>query len=79
MEFHRLKEVIASVLCVATNEITKETTFMGDLGADSLDLFQIVMGIEETFHIEIAQKVSEKIETVGEALELIHSAVEEKE
>ena len=52
---------------------------MGDLGADPLDLFQIVMGIEETFHIEIAQKVSEKIETVGEALELIHSAVEEKE
>ena len=79
MEFDRLKEVIASVLGVDTNEITKETTFMGDLGADSLDLFQIVMGIEETFHIEIAQKVSEKIETVGEALELIHSAVEEKE
>ena len=79
MEFDRLKEVISSVLCVDTNEITKETTFMGDLGADSLDLFQIVMGIEETFHIEIAQKVSEKIETVGEALELIHSAVEEKE
>ena len=45
MEFDRLKEVIASVLCVDTNEITKETTFMGDLGADSMDLFQIVMGI----------------------------------
>ena len=52
MEFDRLKEVIASVLCVDTNEITKETTFMGDLGADSLDLFQIVMGIEEEFDIE---------------------------
>lgn len=79
MEFDKLKEVIANVLCVDTKEITKETTFMGDLGADSLDLFQIVMGIEEAFHIEIAQKVSDKIETVGEALELIQSAVKEKE
>ena len=79
MELEKLQGIIAEVMNVSEDDITTSTTFVDDLGADSLDLFQIVMGIEETFHIEIAQKVSEKIETVGEALELIHSAVEEKE
>ena len=75
MEFDRLKEVIASVLCVDTNEITKETTFMGDLGADSLDIFQIVMGIEEEFDIEIPTDAAEQIVTVGHAVEQIKNAL----
>ena len=51
MEFDKLKEVIADVLNVDPNEITLETTFTEDLGADSLDVFQIIMGIEEAFEI----------------------------
>ena len=53
MELEKLQEVIASVLSVDPKEITPETTFLEDLGADSLDVFQIIMGIEEVFHIEI--------------------------
>lgn len=79
MEFDKLKEIIAEVLNVDPNELTEETTFMEDLGADSLDLFQIVMGIEEVFQIEVVPEEAEKITTVGEALQLIQDAVEEKE
>ena len=79
MEFDKLKEIIAEVLNVDPNELTEETTFMEDLGADSLDLFQIVMGIEEAFQIEVVPEEAEKITTVGEALQLIQDAVEEKE
>ena len=75
MEFDKLKEIIAEVLSVDTNEIRPETTFMEDLGADSLDLFQIIMGIEDAFNMEIAPKAVENIKTVGEALEMIKKAV----
>lgn len=71
MEFENLKKIIASILSVDPNEITMESTFADDLGADSLDLFQIVMGIEETFDIEINAEQVESIITVGEALELL--------
>ena len=53
MEFEKLQEIIADVLNVDPNEVTMETTFADDLGADSLDVFQIVMGIEEEFDIQI--------------------------
>ena len=53
MEFEKLQGIIAEVLNVETGEITLDTTFVEDLGADSLDIFQIVMGIEEEFDIEI--------------------------
>ena len=52
MEFEKLKKIIAEVLNVDEEEITMETTFVDDLGADSLDIFQIIMGIEEEFDIE---------------------------
>lgn len=71
MEFEKLKEVIAEVLNVDPEEITMETTFVEDLGADSLDVFQIIMGIEEVFDIEIPAEKAEKISTVEEAVELI--------
>ena len=71
MEFDKLREVIADVLSVDPNEITLETTFMEDLGADSLDVFQIIMGIEEAFEIEIPADKVEQITTVGEAVSLI--------
>ena len=75
MEFDKLKQVIANVLSVDPEEITMETTFMEDLGADSLDIFQIIMGIEEEFDIEIANEEAEKIATVGDAVEQIKNAL----
>lgn len=74
MEFKKLKEVIATVLCVDTKEITLDTTFVEDLGADSLDIYQIVMGIEQEFDVAIEADDAEKISTVGEALELIRNS-----
>ncbi|MBQ9120280.1 MAG: acyl carrier protein [Lachnospiraceae bacterium] len=75
MEFEKLKKIIGEVLNVEGEEITLETTFVDDLGADSLDLFQIIMGIEEEFDIEIANEEAEKIATVGDAVEKIKSAL----
>jgi len=75
MEFEKLKKVIAEVLNVDPEEIAMESTFVDDLGADSLDVFQIIMGIEEEFDIEIPAENAEKIATVEEAVELIKAAV----
>ncbi len=77
MELDKLRTIIAEVLCVDPKEITEETTFVDDLCADSLDLYQIVMGIEETFDIEITAENAEKINTVGEAMELIKNSSHE--
>lgn len=74
MEFEKLKKIIAEVLNVDEEEITLETTFVDDLGADSLDVFQIIMGLEEEFDIEIANEDAEKIVTVGDAVEQIKNA-----
>ena len=74
MEFEKLKEIIADVLNVNADEITEDTTFVDDLGADSLDIFQIIMGIEETYDIEIDNEEAEKIVTGGDAVELIKNA-----
>ena len=75
MEFEKLKKVIADVLNVDPEEISMETTFVDDLGADSLDVFQIIMGIEEEFDIEIPAEDAESITTVEEAVNLIKNAV----
>ena len=75
MEFEKIKAIIAEVLNVDENEITMETTFTDDLGADSLDVFQIIMGLEEEFDIEIAIEDAEKIVTVGDAVEQIKNAL----
>lgn len=75
MEFEKLKKVIADVLNVDPEEITMETTFVDDLGADSLDVFQIIMGLEEEFDIEIPAEEAENIATVEEAVNLIKNAV----
>lgn len=75
MEFEKLKQVIANILSVDPEEITMETTFMEDLGADSLDIFQIIMGIEEEFDIEIPAEKVEHITTVEEAVNLMKSAI----
>ncbi|MFQ7312190.1 MAG: acyl carrier protein [Sellimonas sp.] len=74
MEFEKLQGIIADVLNVDTADITMDTTFVDDLGADSLDIFQIIMGIEEEFDIEIDNEDAEKIATVGDAVEQIRTA-----
>ena len=75
MEFEKLKKIIAEVLNVDPDAITMETTFQDDLGADSLDVYQIIMGIEEEFDIEIPAETAEQVTTVEDAVEMIKNAV----
>ena len=75
MEFEKLQQIIAEVLNIDPEEITMNTTFVDDLGADSLDVFQIIMGIEEEFDIEIPNEEAEKIASVGDAVEAIKNAL----
>ena len=78
MEFEKLRDIVVEVLNVDETEVTMESTFIDDLGADSLDVFQIIMGIEEEFDIEIPNEEAEKIVTVGDAVEQIKKAVSEQ-
>ena len=75
MEFEKLKKIIVEVLNVEEDDIKMETTFIDDLGADSLDVFQIIMGLEEEFDIEIPNEEAEKIVTVGDAVVQIKNAI----
>ena len=71
MEFEKLQNIIAEVLGRDAEEITKEMSFVSDLRADSLEIFQIIMGIEDTFDIILEEDVVNRVKTVGEALALI--------
>ncbi len=75
MELEKLKKIIAEVLGVDPDEISEKTTFLEDLGADSLDVYQMVMAIEETYDILISRDMAEQIRTVGEAVLLIKKTV----
>ena len=75
MEFEKLQKIISEVLNIDADEITMESTFVDDLGADSLDVFQILMGIEEEFDIEIPNEAAEGSVTVADAVEQIKSAL----
>ena len=75
MEFEKLTQIIVDTLNVDASEVTMDTTFLDELSADSLDVFQIVMAIEEEFDIEISTEDAEKIVTVGDAVALIKNAV----
>ena len=76
MEFEKLQKIIAEVLNLSEEEIRPDSTFVDDLGADSLDVFQIIMGIEEEFDIEIDNEEAEKITTVQDAVDQIKTAVD---
>lgn len=76
MEMDKLKQILADVLHTDTTYIKEDTTFVDDLGADSLDLFQIVMCIEELYDIEIDGRMAEQIRTVGDAVEAIRRMTE---
>ena len=70
--FEKVKEVIIDQLGVEDEEsITMETTFIDDLGADSLDVVDLIMGLEQEFDIEIPDEEAEKISTVGDAVNYI--------
>ena len=71
MEFEKIKAIIAEVLNVDENEITMETTFTDDLGADSLDLFELVMALEEEFGVEIPSEDLPSIVTVNDVVEYL--------
>ena len=76
MELEKLQQIIADVLNVDASEVMPGTTFTEDLGADSLDLYQIILGVEDAFDIEIPQEEAEKIVTVADAIDLIQRVVE---
>ena len=71
MDFDRIRKIIASVLGVDISEVKEETTFIEDLGADSLDVYQIMLKLEEEFEIHVDAKVIENIRNVGDVLTLI--------
>jgi acyl carrier protein len=73
MELEKIKAIIAEVLNIDADSITADTTFVDDLGADSLDIFQIIMGIEEEYDIELENEAVEQIQTVGDAIEALRT------
>ena len=75
MEESKVMEIIAEQLGISASEL-EEDTILADLGADSLDLFQIISALEEEFEIEFDNEEAENLKTVGDALEYIKSAVE---
>lgn len=71
MEFKKLQKIIAEVLGIGDMEIFQEMSFVDDIGADSLELFQILMGVEQEFDISIDEESLKDVDTVGDLLELI--------
>ena len=74
MEFEKLRDIIVEVLNVDESEVKMDSTFVDDLGADSLDVFQIIMGIEDEFDIQIPDDAAESIVTVNDAVVQIQNA-----
>ncbi|WP_251390787.1 acyl carrier protein [Mediterraneibacter agrestimuris] len=77
MEFEKLQKIIAEVMDVEPEDVRPDMAFVDDLGADSLDVFQIIMGIEEEFDIEIDNDDAAKITTVQDAADEIKKVVEQ--
>lgn len=71
MVFEKVKEIVVEQLGVEESEVTAEASFIDDLGADSLDIVELIMALEEEFDLEIPDKEAEKITTVGDAVEYI--------
>ena len=73
MIFEKVQEKIAEQLGIDTDDITMESSFIEDLGADSLDIVELIMALEEEFGIEIPDEDGEKLTTVGSAVDYITS------
>ncbi len=78
MDLNKIKEVVAEQLGVDAAELSQETSLKDDLNADSLDLFQIIMSLEEEFGIEIPTEDTESITTIGDIENYISSKKEEE-
>lgn len=70
-EFEKIKEIIVEQLGVEESEVKMESSFIEDLGADSLDIVELVMALEEEFELQIPDEDAEKIRTVGEAVQYV--------
>ena len=73
--FDKVKEIIVEQLGVAENAVTAEASFIDDLGADSLDLVDLIMALEEEFDLEIPDSDAEKVVTVGDVVDYIKDNV----
>ncbi|ADD02541.1 acyl carrier protein [Thermoanaerobacter mathranii subsp. mathranii str. A3] len=71
MIFEKVRDIIAEQLGIDPDEITMESSFIDDLGADSLDIVELIMALEEEFDIEIPDEDAEKIKTVGDVVEYL--------
>lgn len=76
MIFDKVKAIIVDQLGVEENEVKLESSFVDDLGADSLDVVELVMAIESEFEIEISDEDYDKVATVGDVVEYIRERVE---
>jgi acyl carrier protein len=74
--FEEVRDVIVKELGVPESKVTESATYQGDLGADSLDVVELVMAFEEKFDIEIPEEDAEKIQTVGETVKYISEKIE---
>ncbi|MGB9678993.1 MAG: acyl carrier protein [Thermoanaerobacteraceae bacterium] len=73
MVFDKVRDIIVEQLGVDPDEVTMESSFIDDLGADSLDIVELVMALEEEFDIEIPDEDAEKIKTVGDVVEYLNN------
>jgi acyl carrier protein len=73
MVFEKVKKIVVEQLGVEEDDIAMESSFIDDLGADSLDIVELIMALEEEFDLEIPDSEAEKITTVGDAVEYIKS------
>lgn len=74
MVFEKVREIISEQLNISEGDVTLDTSFTDDLNADSLDIFQIIMALEEEFDMEISNEDAEGISTVGDVVEFIKQA-----
>jgi acyl carrier protein len=73
----RVIDIVTEQLGVSKDKVNRDSSFVNDLGADSLDTVELVMELEEEFDLNIPDDAAEKIQTVGQAVEHIESAVED--
>lgn len=71
--FEKVRDIVAEQLGAEASEITMESSFVDDLGADSLDIVELIMALEEEFNMEIPDEEAEKISQVGDVVEYIKS------
>lgn len=77
MIFDKVRDIVSEQLGIDAEEITMESSFVDDLGADSLDIVELIMALESEFDMEIPDEDAEKISTVGDVVEYIKAHTEE--